>query len=516
MKRSFGHEDAALATPESLSSIVANHNIRLFLDGNEKRYVVGPKGSGKSLLLLRKAIDQRAKGDSLCIPSDTSNPVDRLVAAQHVGQRFNYMIGDPAKAHLAWATVWKHSIYRSIVDHLRDLLVEELSGRQSLLSGSHAMTQAEMNRLTATQAVIEKYANRLGHAPRGPYYYYTELGNRLDSGGHKTVQEVGQENMELEGILQLIPVSVYVFLDNLDDYYEREPELWYNSMYGQFRAVREIGFAYRHIHVFTSIRQDVYNQFADELSLQYFDYITKLSYTRDELARIFQSHLEQLDDSLLVQPGKRSSDPWAAFFGPLVKLPHERAGVEEDISDYIVRHTLGRPRDMIHMGTVMLENRPEQGFDRESLRAAVHHASVDIARQYIAEVTPLLDPRFNIREFVSGYLPGSLFKKEDMDAITDRYLSENFEPAEIAPDSDFAQPFETLFGLGLLGMVRQKIDGVAYEQHFLPPSQGLEYPEKYKIRNGHVFVLHPILSGWLSNRVQSHNFIIGPELPVAV
>ena len=63
MRRSFGHEDAGLATPETLNNIVKNFTIRAFLETNDKRYLVGPKGSGKSLLLLRKAIDQRKKGD---------------------------------------------------------------------------------------------------------------------------------------------------------------------------------------------------------------------------------------------------------------------------------------------------------------------------------------------------------------------------------------------------------------------------------------------------------------------
>ena len=43
-----------------VDTIIKNFNIRSFLETNQKRYVVGPKGSGKTLLLLRKAIDQRS------------------------------------------------------------------------------------------------------------------------------------------------------------------------------------------------------------------------------------------------------------------------------------------------------------------------------------------------------------------------------------------------------------------------------------------------------------------------
>jgi hypothetical protein len=62
MARNFGHEDAGLATPETLSAIVENFAIRTFLESSSKRYLVGPKGSGKTLILLRKAIDERRRG----------------------------------------------------------------------------------------------------------------------------------------------------------------------------------------------------------------------------------------------------------------------------------------------------------------------------------------------------------------------------------------------------------------------------------------------------------------------
>jgi hypothetical protein len=87
MARNFGHEDAGLATPETLSAIVENFAIRTFLESRGKRYLVGPKGSGKTLILLRKAIDERRRGDALCIPSDPDLPVDRLTAASHVGKK---------------------------------------------------------------------------------------------------------------------------------------------------------------------------------------------------------------------------------------------------------------------------------------------------------------------------------------------------------------------------------------------------------------------------------------------
>ena len=148
--------------------------------------------------------------------------------------------------------------------------------------------------------------------PLRPFQYYAELGPRLDARpGELSV--VRQELRLLESLLQLSRREVYVFLDNLDDYYERNPQLWFNSMYGQFRAVREISLAHRHIHLFTSIRQDVYAQFADEMTLQYYDYVTELKYSKLELLSIFQAGIQRLDANLLMRPDLRDSDPGRRF-----------------------------------------------------------------------------------------------------------------------------------------------------------------------------------------------------------
>jgi len=85
MARNFGHEDAGLATPETLSAIVENFAIRTFLETSSKRYLVGPKGSGKTLVLLRKAIDERRRGDSLCIPSDPDLPASQQGSHEVLG-----------------------------------------------------------------------------------------------------------------------------------------------------------------------------------------------------------------------------------------------------------------------------------------------------------------------------------------------------------------------------------------------------------------------------------------------
>jgi hypothetical protein len=491
MARDFGHEDAGLATRESLDEITRTPSVDTFLETNDKRYLVGPKGSGKTLVLLRKAIDMRNKGNTVCIPSEPNRPVDRLDAAEHVGQKFFYTINDPDKRNLAWTTVWKHSILRSILHHVKD----EIS-----VEGGSRLDNDRIDHLIQT--------NSLG-ALR-PFHYYRDITHLLDSAPHKTLDKIRDELFQLDQILQYSTENVHVFLDNLDDYYELEPDLWMQSMYGQFRAVREISLAHRHIHIYTSIRLDVYTQFQDEMRLQFFDYIAELSYGSRDLLQIFENRILQLDDDLLSEPSARRNDPWRAFFGEHTQIPNEYVGGVETIQDYITRHTLRRPRDLIHVGTILLNQRRQGEFTLGSIRDAVGRAAQDICKQYLAEVRPAFGrSSLDIKRFIANYIPSNVLTPKDIRKITDEYL--DYARDSLGEDNtDFGcEPFEALYDIGLLGVQRRNGGENHYEQFFRQASQGLE---EHILPQSKRYFLHPILSYPFLHDVESTELIVGQGL----
>lgn len=513
MNRDFGHEDAALAEESTLASIVVNRGINTFLSTNNKRYLVGPKGSGKSLLLLKKAIDQRAEGGAICIPSDSASPVDRLTSAQHVGQQFNRAVSKGADVNLAWASVWKHSIYRSVFHHIYNDILKRIDGQGGEASEGF-MREYEKLQVTLSQSLAEKYLKiSLGPA-KGPYYYFVEICNKLDAGRGQVLAKVREEVQELEELLQLARPSTFVFLDNLDDYYEKQPDLWFNSMYGQFRAVREIGLAHRHIHVFTTIRQDVYQQFADEMRLQYYDYVSFLKYSPEELAQIFETRVKDLDDDLLVEPEERSKNPWKAFFGGSDVIENGVIGVKEHVRDYTARHTLHRPRDLVHMGTVLLDRRCADGFTDEVVKTSIKDASLDVAEQYLAEVRPLLDQRFDVCHFINSHVTSNVLDLLDVEQITDEYVLSFDDPDVIDEPSDLNRPFETLIAIGLIGYAEQRPNSDEYYQHFNPPGQGLAEPEARFLPDSSMFFLHPILTNFLKQGSVSTDFLVGKGQPI--
>ena len=511
--RDFGHEDAAFATADHLGSIVYNENIKKFLETNDKFYLVGPKGSGKSLLLLKKAIEQRQLGDAVCVPSTPDKPVDRLAAAQHVGRKFHHSLRGSSDEHLAWAAVWKHSICRSVLHHIVGIIGKSVDEYKNSYS-EKIYSEFEAANLLSSKAIIKKFLRTSIGSPKGPYHYYMDVCAKLDDGRQELLKNVREELIELDEILDIARPPVYVFLDNLDDYYEKEPELWVSSMYGQFRAVREIALSHRNVHVYTSIRQDVFHQFNDELRLQYRDYVIPLAYSKEELCNIFKSRIVELHDDLLIVPAVRAQHPWKAFFGEAETIYNSAIDVSEPVRDYLCRHTLHRPRDMVHVGTILLEQRPPEGFDVDLIRHAVHAAQDDIAKQYLAEIKPLLDPRFNVETFLRRYVTSNVLDELDIRRIRDKFVAENVKAEDRDEVSDLTKPFETLVELGLFGFGRLKPNSTEFYQYFNPPGQGLQEPENRTMPATNLLFLHPILTGWIQSGSIDTEYLVGRGYPI--
>ncbi|MES9971922.1 MAG: hypothetical protein ABW092_17950, partial [Candidatus Thiodiazotropha sp.] len=363
--------------------------------------------------------------------------------------------------------------------------------------------------------LLDKILSSYSPIPLGPFHYFTELGHRLDVSGHKMLSQVRSECQKMNVYLSLVRRPIYVFLDNLDDYYEREPALWVNSMYGQLRAVREVSLSHKNIHLFTSIRQDVFEQFNDEMRLQYYDYVAHLKYTKSELLNIFATHITELADDLLVDSSKRNADPWHAFFGDAELIHNKNADTHEHACDYIYRHTLGRPRDIVHIGTILLKYRTDNGFSPDDIRNAVRAAQTDISLQYLKEVEPLTGD-FSISDFLSNHVHAYMLDKDDIESSVLDFFVQLEEQGVNVPEyvCSLNTPFETLYDLGLLGYV-QEVPGTDRRiQQFRRPGQGLSQSNKRSLPESPYYFIHPVLHHLLPATAEKAKFVIGHELDV--
>ena len=494
----FGHEDAASASggalEEVLGHLVTNREISRFLEEDNKPFLIGPKGTGKTLLLIKKALSKLQDSSIIVVPNNKDLPVDRLTTDSNPGQRFLYKTSEDQNAVLTWTALWKNAIYKAALYNAAGMAgdFQRHEGLHHLKKSGLPKNYVELASARASQIAREL----LGPPPyvhrRAPFYFYHDGATLLDDDPTSTAKRIREENGHLKDTLETLSLSTYIFIDNIDTYYETDPGLWLASTSGLMFAVRELRLELRHLHIFTSIRSDIYRQFKTEKRLQFGDYIAPLSYTRDELIQVFFSGISRLPDDLLSKPQQRLSDPWTAFFGDHSYILNQSTRAMESVKQLLLRHTLYRPRDIVSIGNRILGERRDAPLTAEAIRSGVTNAAKEIREAYYAEVEPSLPRGFDLAEFVRKFVPSNVLMSDNLRQLYEQYNKN-------AGDSCFDyHPFCILFRLGLLGYTKGTALGTFVWQ-FSRPGDVLATDETYHIPPAKAYGLHPILDeviGW--------------------
>ncbi len=501
----FGHADAASARGTALDNLLQNavrtRQINDFLSEDSKSFVIGAKGMGKSLVLLQKAHLKAANASVIKIPAAKSILVDRLTAAEDVGLTFSRRTTQPGIGQTAWIAVWKNAILKSCLNHLAP------GGKFADVDISGAETQRViLSQITnhVTQLVGKHYN------PRGPFEFYADILHQLDDSPN-SIQQIRQQNSELKDLLKLKEQPIHVFMDNLDSYYESEPELWFDSMFGLFKCVPELRFEFPHIHVFSSLRKDVYNNFETEHRTNLLDYATDLHYTNEHLLKIFENGIRQLDPSRLRARNwlEKKGEPFNAFFGPENQwIPCRFTDEQKHIREVILHHSLLRPRDMITLGNMLVEL-DQVRLSPGGIRSCVENAAEEIARQYLAEIKPSLPGAFALPHFLKNFVPGNILTRNDLASATKRFnqTDEGKEAALSEQDPSLFNPFAILYTTGLLGVVQHQSSG-ATQRFLLPGEEKVSATAGQLPESSHYFV-HPILNPYLPITGVARNHYVG-------
>ena len=177
-------------------------------------------------------------------------------------------------------------------------------------------------------------------------------------------------------IVETINSSVCIFIDNIDqafgqflvDYHISDYDdfrippavsVWTHAQTGLMAAIYELNRHNSHIKVYSSIRLEAFNCLDNQMMLNYRNYATFLSYTKDEVKQIFEKNIELMDPDEYVLPNADS--PIEKFLG-VKKVSHTVAKTpkgtskNESIFDFLYRHTFGRPRELVYMGDRLYRN----------------------------------------------------------------------------------------------------------------------------------------------------------------
>jgi hypothetical protein len=443
---------------------------------SNRRIVVAPKGYGKTFLLKSKRILLQGSADHLaCLPENQL--VDATISdspslSQADVQRF--------VDYAFWCQAWSAALMTSVV---------KSSAKFSPLDPD------DFHSGVIRQLLFSSYSV-------SPF----DALKRLISSGREFQQARRTHDFTtLMSYYRQIRRPIAVFVDTIDEYFEgyvegaiqytedtsylhrnRDSRIWIVGQLGICRAIRELLGVNPHIKIFASIRKEAFNNldYYDRNAVNINSLVTQLHYTSDELSRIIDKNIAFMKHDDLVQP--KEAMPIARFIGASnVRIVNPITKKSELFYDFVLRHTLYRPRDLMLIGGKIAQIPPDERT-AERLRAAVDQGASEIVRHYLAEMRGFTEVPDRL---LFSLIPSNVLDRNGLKQIAQAYASK-MELKQV--DGFDVHPFCALYRLGLLGVVRRSREQKDV-QIFRRPDD-IEHEEtRLSLPAERLYLIHPAL-----------------------
>jgi class 3 adenylate cyclase len=433
-------------------------------DRDDKFIVIGTKGFGKTLLLKAKRILYQREGRAVCLPAGAllDKPIGDKIFSREL---LAFFVVSP----LPWSKIWLTAISLAALKHLgavRDLKVG--SGLAGLLADEQL------------HGVIDHFVRLLEFTP-------SELQRcGTDTDGHLVPR------------LRAVTSPVAIFIDGVDEYFnkhvegptshpsvtgELSPNVWHFAQLGLVEVAYQLRRINHHIKVFAAVRKEAYARLAKTtvMSQQYRGSAVDIAYSAQGLREIFFNNVRLLKGDMMVLPDRLRADPIEAFLGRMT-VTDAYTREEEGAFEFVCRHTLLRPRDLMTIGERLAALRPHERRSELRFKEVVHQAATEIAYEYLAEIAPHIG---NLElEQLLRRLPGNVLTREEMETL--------FFEHNLATGGEEKHVFCALYRVGLLGYVHYDRVRGEWAQRFLRPGEATLEPDGMLPQATH-YLLHPVL-----------------------
>jgi class 3 adenylate cyclase len=428
-------------------------------EGSDAKFIViGTKGFGKTLLLKAKRILVQREGKATCLPS--GNLLDKPIGDKIFGRE---AIAFFSASPLPWAKVWLAAIALATL-------------KQAGEAGGLKVNPRLANLVNDTQlhSAIDHFVRLLDFSP-GDLQRCA-----ADTDGHLVPRLRGLKS------------TITLFIDGIDEYFnkhveelpnhpsvtgELSPEVWYYAQLGLVEVAYQLRRINHHLKVFAAIRKEAYARLPRRTAMaqQYRGSAVDIAYAPDSLREIFVNNVRQVKPERMVHPGRARQNPITAFFGR-ASVTDTYTLEEEDVFEYLCRHTLLRPRDLMTVGERLASLRPDERRNEHRLKDTVNLVAAEIAQEYLAEIAPYvgelgeldLDPLF-------ARLPGPVLTRSELDAL------------------DAERLVHTLHRVGLLGYVQHDLARGEWRQRFMRPGEAT-FDAGGVLPQATHYLVHPVLA----------------------
>lgn len=242
-----------------------------------------------------------------------------------------------------------------------------------------------------------------------------------------------------------------------------------------------------------SIRQEALidtSKLAPNLKRNIEAYIVNLEYTKKDLKCMFDVYILNEDNNNLNSSEYKTSNPVRAFLG-VDTIENKHVLKNEDIFDYIYRHSLKRPSDIMKICKHLSFDNKE--LDIIKIRNTVNECAEEILSMYIDELSPFLP--YKIDDFLI-HINTNILDVNYIRYICNRYI--NHKTNEYLCSRDCVNcsnmhPFTVLFNIGLLGYVREDLNNHKCIQHFNRAGSSVFLEKLVQFPVSDFYFIHPCL-----------------------
>lgn len=460
--------------------VFQNDVISSFLSRRNKHFLVGTKGLGKTLLLTRKR--QLLTGAETAEQSVTLIPegrpyLDFMSEMRSLSSQYQKPLADLSMTKRLWGA----SLRISLISH-------HASAADRIHSGS----------LSEFPDRIRRW---LDNGRIEPTVVFKEL----------CLLPIGQLNRiidkcenELDERLRRIHAATYVFIDKVDQAIRHlTREAWIAMQAGLIEAAWEIMNANSHVKIYATIRQEAFANYQSHTKSNLFGAASTLEYTPSELQRL-------LDGLSQYYEGHAS---FADFVGMQV-LRHPQRAYPEESFQFVLRHTLGRPRDLVAITSELSANRAM--LSEMGLRHLVERTSGSaIVANIFEEMHVFLDclDDESTRQRFLAQIPHNILTRAEAIAI-----SEEFNGLELgtiqylgAESSEIHHPFRDLYLAGLLGCLEDDAAAGVQRQRFRQPYDSVS---NFIVPESAYYFIHPALNHVIVEARNRKPYLRMEQLPV--
>ena len=276
-----------------------------------------------------------------------------------------------------------------------------------------------------------------------------------------------------------------------------EPSYWYHAQLGLVSAIYLMRAQNPHAKIYAAIRIEAFNALRDRVpnAINLLSQISVIHYDRDALLAIFRRNIELERARNLAMPDAK--DPFERLLGPDSRaLRHHFTGVVEPVEDFLWRHTLARPRDLMLIGERLAQH-PARQRDPDTVRRTVLGAAREICRLYFAETAPHMI--WFDESLLFSALRRNVLSREKLAAISEEYNRRALGHVPSMDAGEYVHVFCDLYRAGLLGHVasderdgrrRQIFPTIAVDGHLTFKPHGVLPPSA-------TYLIHPVLASHL-------------------